>query len=64
MGQIEKQIEVLREVLCGQSIFEPYILFRSLDKNHKGYICAKDISYFFQNNDKDYALEDLDILIK
>lgn len=51
IGQEEKQLEVLRQILCEQYDFEPYAAFRRIDRSRKGYITAIDVLEFLLSND-------------
>jgi len=54
LGELEKCLEVLREILCEQNRFDPYLLFNYLDKKHKQYIDAQDVARFLADNEKFY----------
>lgn len=46
----EKKMEFLKERLCTLESFEPYSVFRMLDKEGKGYLNKEDFSRLFQEN--------------
>jgi hypothetical protein len=50
VSQGEKQIEVLREILCSQPEFEPYVLFRRLDERKNSCIEANDFQQLLQSS--------------
>ena len=49
-GELEKQVEVVRQVLAEQPLFEPYAVFQRLDRSSKGYITPTDIANFVRSN--------------
>ena len=51
IGKQEKQLEVLRQILCEQYDFEPYSAFQRLDVDRKGFLTPLDIYYFLNDND-------------
>lgn len=44
----EKSVEILRQILSKQDDFEPYTIFRRLDKESKSYIDELDIKNFLK----------------
>lgn len=44
----EKKIEIARKTLCSNSFFEPYDLFKILDKERKNFLTAIDIFVFIK----------------
>jgi Ca2+-binding protein (EF-Hand superfamily) len=50
MSDGERQVEVLRQVLCEQKDFEPYAAFKRIDRDRKGYIDAMDVAKFLSDN--------------
>lgn len=63
IGQQEKQLEVVRQVLCEQPEFEPYAGFRRLDRSRKGYINHIDIHEFLLSNNFKFSEEECCIFI-
>ncbi len=55
IGKEEKQLEVLRQILCEQYDFEPYASFRRIDRTRKGFITNIDILEFLLANDQRYT---------
>ncbi len=47
----EKNIEILRQVLSEQTLFEPYAAFQRLDRNHQGYITSTDVLEYLAKNE-------------
>ena len=47
----EKKLEVIRQVLCEISEFEPYTSFKRLANINKNFLTSKDISLFLSEND-------------
>lgn len=50
----EKKIEIIRQVLCEIPQFEPYSIFKLLDKKQKNYLDTKDIEEFLSENGEDF----------
>ena len=50
IGEKEKNLEVLRQILCEQSEFEPYAAFRRIDRSRKGFITSSDVLKFLVHN--------------
>lgn len=46
----EKKLEFLKERLCNIETFEPYSVFKMLDKEGKGYLNKEDFRRIFQEN--------------
>lgn len=53
----EKKIEVIRQVLCEISDFEPYSAFKRLATTNKNYLTARDLTVFLADNDIFYPEE-------
>ncbi len=51
IGKQEKQLEVLRQILCEQYDFEPYSAFQRIDVDRKGFLIPLDIFYFLNDNE-------------
>jgi Ca2+-binding EF-hand superfamily protein len=51
IGQQERQLEVVRQILCEQPEFEPYTAFRRIDRLRKGFITSTDIFDFLLSNE-------------
>lgn len=49
-GEIEQQVEALRQILCEQSLFETYTAFRALDRSRSGFVSTLDIMIFLHEN--------------
>ena len=50
IGNQEKQLEVLRQILCEQLEFEPYAAFRRIDRSRRGFRTSTDILEFLSHN--------------
>ena len=50
LAENERQIEVLRQILCEQETFEPYAAFKRIDRSCKNSITVQDISKFLSDN--------------
>ena len=50
IGESEMGIEFARQSLCKAPSFEPYASFQRIDRGGKGYISAKDVLSFQQEN--------------
>lgn len=46
----EKKLEIIRQILCEISDFEPYSFFKFLDKEQKNCLDSKDIAEFLLEN--------------
>ena len=60
----EKQLEVLRQILCEQYDFEPYSAFQRLDADRKGYLLPIDICEFLTENEIPITKEDAYLYIR
>ncbi len=60
----ERQIEIVRQILCEQIDFEPYAAFRRIDRNRKSVINALDLLAFLSDNKVHYAESDCRGFIK
>jgi len=60
----ERQIEIVRQILCEQIDFEPYAAFRRIDRHRKSTINALDILAFLSDNKVHYAESDCRGFIK
>jgi len=58
IGNQEKQLEVVRQVLCEQPEFEPYAAYRRIDRTRKGFITSTDIHEFLFSNDFHFTEEE------
>jgi len=58
IGLQEKQLEVVRQVLCEQPEFEPYAAYRRIDRTRKGFITSTDIHEFLFSNDFHFTEEE------
>lgn len=47
----ERQIEILRQVLCEQEDFEPYAAFKRIDRSFSGLIGTSEITLFLADNE-------------
>eukprot|EP00331_Platyophrya_macrostoma_P021349 CAMPEP_0176446816 /NCGR_PEP_ID=MMETSP0127-20121128/24576_1 /TAXON_ID=938130 /ORGANISM="Platyophrya macrostoma, Strain WH" /LENGTH=546 /DNA_ID=CAMNT_0017832973 /DNA_START=42 /DNA_END=1682 /DNA_ORIENTATION=- len=59
----ERQIEVLRQILCEQPDFESYATFRRIDRLRRGFITAADITEFLLSNGIHHSEEECELLI-
>ena len=50
IGDEEQNLEVLRQILCEQINFEPYVAFKRIDFKRKSYINSIDIKEFLSIN--------------
>ena len=50
MSDGERQIEIVRQILCEQKHFESYSAFRRLDRNRKNFLESQDIYNFLVDN--------------
>ncbi|KRX08920.1 hypothetical protein PPERSA_09024 [Pseudocohnilembus persalinus] len=50
LGEEEKNLEVIRQILAEQSDFEPYAAFTRIDRQRNGFISVEDIRQFLGNN--------------
>lgn len=50
VAEEELMIERQRQQLASLREFEPYAAFTRVDRDHKGYITAKDIALFVRSN--------------
>ena len=46
----ERQIEIIRQILCEQDAFEPYAAFKRIDRLRVGAVNAVDIMRFLDEN--------------
>jgi Ca2+-binding EF-hand superfamily protein len=46
----EREVEIVRQVLCEQPLFETYSAFQRIDRNKRGYISTRDIYKFTSEN--------------
>jgi len=60
----ERQIEIVRQILCEQIDFEPYAAFRRIDRHRKTTINALDLLAFLTDNKVYYAESDCRGFIK
>jgi Ca2+-binding EF-hand superfamily protein len=51
ISEEEKNIEILRQVLSEQVLFEPYAAFQRLDRNRQGYITSTDVLEYLAKNE-------------
>lgn len=49
LGDGEQEIETTREKLTKLSEFDPFLLFKYLDKGAKGYLTSSDLLQFFED---------------
>lgn len=63
IGKYQKQLEVLKQILCEQYDFEPYSAFQRLDTGRKGFITTTDIREFLAANDFEVTEEDAALYI-
>lgn len=66
-AKIEKDIEVIRQLLCGFKTFHPYIAFKNIDNinnNTKGYLDVNDICKVLEKNGFQTNLSECRIFIK
>ena len=63
-AELEKQVEVVRQVLAEQALFEPYAVFQRLDRQSKGYLSPKDLMNFLRSNKKESQAKPCFFLIK
>ncbi len=59
----ERQIEVLRQILCEQPDFESYATFRRIDRLRRGFITASDLTEFLLSNGIHHSEEECELLI-
>ena len=59
----ERQIEVLRQILCEQPDFETYATFRRIDRLRRGFITATDLMEFLLGNGVHQTEEECELLI-
>ena len=50
LSEGERQLEIVRQILCEQPDFEPYAAFCRIDRLHQGYLTAVDIKNFLADN--------------
>lgn len=50
LARHEKKIEIIKEMLCQTSNFEPYTTFKRLDRNQKNKLKSEDIKNFLLEN--------------
>ena len=50
IGESERHVELLRQILGEQPDFEPYAAFTRIDENRKGRIDEVDLLYFLDGN--------------
>ncbi len=48
IGEGVRKVDISRQVLCEQSLFDPYACFQILDKDRKGYISTVDMMRFLE----------------
>ena len=51
----ERQIEIVRQILCEQVDFEPYAAFKRIDRPRKGALDALDVVRFLEDNKVHYS---------
>jgi len=44
----ERGIEVVRQVLAEQPLFEPYAAFQRIDRHYRGYLTSGDLRHFLK----------------
>jgi len=64
IGDGERQIEIVRQILCEQIDFEPYAAFKRIDRLRKGTIDAADICQFLSDNKVYYTENNCRAFIK
>lgn len=64
IGDGERQIEIVRQILCEQVDFEPYAAFKRIDRLRKGTIDAADILEFLADNKVYYTENNCRAFIK
>jgi Ca2+-binding EF-hand superfamily protein len=64
IGKQEKQLEVLRQILCEQPEFEPYAAFRRIDRMRRGFITNIDIMEFLAQNNFKHAESECNYFIE
>ena len=64
MSDGERQIEIIRQLLCEQVHFEPYAAFRRLDRTRKNFLDSLDIFNFLAYNDMDIPSNICSLFIK
>lgn len=55
MSEKENKIEIIRQILCEIPDFEPYTIFKQLDKKQQNFIDSEDISDFLNQNREIYS---------
>jgi len=50
LNEGERQIEVIRQILCEQEFYEPYAAFKRIDRHDNGVINAADVVKFLADN--------------
>lgn len=50
IGESERQVELMRQILGEQPDFEPYAAYTRLDENRKGKVDEVDLLYFLEGN--------------
>ena len=53
----EKKIEVIRQLLAENEDFEPYAVFKRIDRENKQFITAEDIIKFLSDNNCPNSIE-------
>ncbi len=48
LGEGESEVEEAREKLARHHEFDPYILYRQLDRTNKGYITVPELHEYFK----------------
>lgn len=60
----ERQIEIIRQILCEQEDFEPYAAFKRIDRHKRGVLNAVDIKNFLEDNKVNFSELDCDIFVQ
>lgn len=64
IGKQEKQLEVLKQILCEQYDFEPYSAFQRLDDSRTGLLTPPDISKFLAANEFGFTEDDCALFLR
>ena len=63
VADFERQVEIVRQILCEQKEFEPYAAFKRIDRQRKGFLTGADIQKFLADNHSHYSEKQAENLI-
>jgi hypothetical protein len=65
LAENESRIEIERQKLCSENLFEPYSAFTRIDRLNQAYITGRDImNYLLSCGVPDVAESDCNLLVK